>query len=76
MKLKLKLRGKLVSTIVFPVLLLGIAVMQLSKTTVTNVLVDKLNTSLHATAVSMSNTLQYAGEGEFQLNDAGELVKD
>ncbi len=75
MKLKLKLRGKLVSTIVFPVLLLGIAVMQLSKTTVTNVLVDKLNTSLHATAVSMSNTLQYAGEGEFQLNDAGELVK-
>ena len=75
MKLKLKLRGKLVCTIVFPVLLLGIAVMQLSKTTVTNVLVDKLNTSLHATAVSMSNTLQYAGEGEFQLNDAGELVK-
>ena len=75
MKLKLKLRGKLVCTIVFPVLLLGIAVMQLSKTTVTNVLADKLNTSLHATAVSMSNTLQYAGEGEFQLNDAGELVK-
>ncbi len=75
MKLKLKLRGKLVCIIVFPVLLLGIAVMQLSKTTVTNVLVDKLNTSLHATAVSMSNTLQYAGEGEFQLNDAGELVK-
>ncbi len=75
MKLKLKLRGKLVCTIIFPVLLLGIAVMQLSKTTVTNVLVDKLNTSLHATAVSMSNTLQYAGEGEFQLNDAGELVK-
>lgn len=75
MKLKMKLRGKLICIILFPILLLGIAVMQLSKATVSNVLVDKLNTSLHATAISVSNTLQYAGEGEFRINDAGELMK-
>ncbi len=75
MKFKMKLRGKLICIILFPVLLLGIAVMQLSKVTVSNVLVDKLNTSLHATAVSVSNALQYAGDGDFKLNEAGELVK-
>lgn len=75
MKLKMKLRGKLVCIILFPVLLLGIAVMQLSKVTVSNVLVDKLKTSLHATAVSVSNTLSYVGDGDFGLNEAGELVK-
>lgn len=75
MKFKMKLRGKLICIILFPVLLLGIAVMQLSKVTVANVLVDKLNTSLSATAVSVSNTLSYMGEGDFRLNEAGELVK-
>lgn len=75
MKFKMKLRGKLICIILFPVLLLGIAVMQLSKVTVSNVLVDKLNTSLSATAVSLSNTLSYVGEGDFRLNEAGDLVK-
>lgn len=75
MKLKMKLRGKLVCIILFPVLLLGIAVMQLSKMTISNVLVDKLDTSLSATAVSVNNTLTYAGEGNYEINDAGELVK-
>ncbi len=75
MKLKLKLRGKLVCTIVFPVIVLGIAVMQLSKVTISNVLADKLDTSLHATAVSVSNTLQYAGEGEFRISETGDLMK-
>ena len=75
MKFKMKLRGKLICIILFPVLLLGIAVMQLSKVTVSNVLVDKLNTSLRATAVSVSNSLQYVGEGELKLNEAGDLVK-
>ena len=75
MKLKMKLRGKLICTILFPVVLLGVCVMQLSKATVKDVLVDKLDTSLRATAVSVSNTLQYVGDGEFQLNEAGELVK-
>ena len=75
MKFKMKLRGKLICIILFPVLLLGLAVMQLSKVTVSNVLVDKLNTSLQATAVSVSNALQYAGEGDFELNEAGELMK-
>ncbi|MBR2408331.1 MAG: methyl-accepting chemotaxis protein [Lachnospiraceae bacterium] len=73
--MKMKLRGKLISTILFPLLLLGIAVMQLSKTTVTNVLEDKLETSLSATATSVRNTLLYIGDGDFRLNDAGELVK-
>ena len=75
MKFKLKLRGKLICTILFPVLLLGIAVMQLSKVTVSNVLEDKLDTSLHATAISVSNTLMHMDEGDFLVNDAGELVK-
>ncbi len=75
MKLKMKLRGKLICIILFPVLLLGVCVMQLSKTTVTNVLVDKLDTSLSATAVSVTNTLKHAGEGDYKINDAGELVK-
>ncbi|MBQ8315319.1 MAG: cache domain-containing protein, partial [Lachnospiraceae bacterium] len=75
MKLKMKLRGKLVCIILFPVLLLGVAVMQLSKVTVSNVLIDKLDTSLSATAVSVTNTLNYAGTGDYGLNDAGELVK-
>jgi len=75
LKLKMKLRGKIVSMVLFPVLLLGVAVMQLSKVTVANVLVDKLDTSLSATAVSVNNTLNYAGQGDFRLNEAGELVK-
>lgn len=75
MKLKMKLRGKLICIILFPVLLLGVAVMQLSKVTIANVLEDKLNTSLRATAVSVSNTLTHIGEGDFLVNDAGELVK-
>jgi len=75
MKLKLKLRGKLICIILFPVLLLGVAVMQLSKVTVANVLEDKLDTSLSATAVSVSNTLKYADSGAFGLNEAGEMVK-
>ncbi len=75
MKLKMKLRGKLICIILFPVLLLGVSVMQLSKATVANVLVDKLDTSLSATAVSVTNTLNYAGTGDYGVNDAGELVK-
>ncbi len=75
MKLKMKLRGKLICIILFPVLLLGVSVMQLSKATVANVLVDKLDTSLSATAVSVTNTLNYAGMGDYGVNDAGELVK-
>lgn len=71
----LKLRGKLTCIILFPVLLLGVCVMQFSKATVTDVLEDKLNTSLRATAVSVSNTLMHTGAGDFQVNDAGELVK-
>ena len=71
----LKLRGKLICIILFPVLLLGVAVMQLSKVTISNVLEDKLNTSLRATAVSVSSTLMHAGEGDFRINDAGELAK-
>lgn len=74
-KLKMKMRGKLVSMVLFPVLLLGVAVMQLSKVTVSNVLIDKLDTSLSATAVSVNNTLNYAGEGDFRINEAGELMK-
>lgn len=75
MKLKMKLRGKLICIILFPVLLLGVAVMQLSKATVADVLTDKLDTSLSATAVSVTNTLKYVGVGDFGINDAGELVK-
>ena len=75
MKLRLKLRGKLICIILFPVLLLGVAVMQLSKVTVANVLKDKLDTSLSATAVSVSNTLSYADSGSFGVNEVGELVK-
>ena len=75
MKLKMKLRGKLVCIILFPVLLLGLAVMQLSKAKVADVLTDKLDTSLSATAVSVSNTLSYVGEGDYGVNGAGELVK-
>lgn len=75
MKFKMKLRGRLIWTVITPLLLLGVAVMQLSKVTVSNVLVDKLNTSLSATAISMANTLKYAGEGAYEVNDAGELVK-
>ena len=75
MKLKMKLRGKLICIILFPVLLLGVSVMQLSKATIANVLTDKLETSLCATAMSVHNTLSYAGEGDFGINDAGEMVK-
>ena len=75
MKVKMKMRGKLVATILFPILLMGVSVMQLSKATVANVLVDKLDTSLCATAVSVNNTLNYAGTGDYALNEAGELVK-
>ncbi|MBQ8800527.1 MAG: cache domain-containing protein [Lachnospiraceae bacterium] len=75
MKLRLKLRGKLVCTILFPVLLLGVAVMQLSKVTIANVLESKLETSLSATAVSARNVLMYADPGAYGLNEAGEMVK-
>ncbi len=75
MKLKFKLRGKLIGTVITPVLLLGVAVMQLSKATVSDVLTDKLETSLSATAVSVNETLKYAGEGAFGLNGSGDLVK-
>ena len=75
MKVKMKMRGKLVATILFPILLMGVSVMQLSKATVANVLVDKLDTSLCATAVSVNNTLNYAGAGDYTVNEAGELVK-
>ena len=75
MKFKMKLRGKLICIILFPVLLLGVCVMQLSKVTVSNVLTDKLNTSLSATAVSVSNTLSYVGDGDFYVNEAGDLLK-
>ena len=75
MKLKMKLRGKLICIILFPLLLLGVSVMQLSKATVKNVLVDKLDTSLSATAVSVTNTLNYVGTGDFGINDAGDFVK-
>ena len=59
--MKLKLWGKLVCTILFSTLLLGIAVMQSSKSTVSSVLVDKLETSLCANAVSVGNTIAFAG---------------
>lgn len=75
MKLKFKLRGKLIATVITPVILLGVAVMQLSKATVSEVLTDKLETSLSATAVSVKNTLTYAGDGAYGLNESGDLVK-
>ena len=75
MKLRLKLRGKLIWIILFPVLLLGVAVMQLSKVTIANVLESKLETSLSATAVSVGNILRYADAGTYGLNEAGDFVK-
>ncbi len=73
--MKVKMRGKIVSLTVVPLFLLGTAIMLLSQGKINDVIQGNMENTLRATAVSVRNTLMYSGEGEFEVNEKGELVK-
>ncbi len=73
--MKLKMRGKIISLALVPITVLGIAVMVFSRGRITDVVVDGLENTLRATALSVRDMLMYSGEGSYEINDAGDLVK-
>lgn len=73
--MKIKMRGKIIALTLVPVLVLGVAIMQLSQGQISNVIQDDMENTLRAAAISVRNTLMCCGEGEFALNAEGELVK-
>ncbi len=73
--MKIKMRGKIIALTLVPVLVLGVAIMQLSRGQISNVIQDDMENTLRAAAISVRNTLMCCGEGKFALNAEGELVK-
>lgn len=65
----MKMQSKIMAIALFPLLLLGIATIVIGNIRISEVVTGSIENGLRASAVSVSDTLSYAGEGEYQLRD-------
>ena len=65
----MKMQSKIMAIALFPLLLLGIATIIIGNMRISEVVTGSIENGLRASAVSVSDTLRYAGDGEYQLID-------
>ncbi|MGN0388116.1 MAG: methyl-accepting chemotaxis protein [Suilimivivens sp.] len=70
----MKMQSKIMAIALFPLVVLGIATIVIGNIRISEVVTGSIENGLRASAVSVSDTLSYAGEGEYQLVD-GQLYK-
>lgn len=70
----MKMQSKITAIALFPLLILGIVTIIIGNIRISEVVSGSIENGLRASAVSVGETLSYAGEGEYQLVD-GQLYK-
>lgn len=65
----MKMQSKIMAIALFPLAVLGIATIIIGNIRISEVVTGSIENGLRASAVSVSDTLSYAGEGEFRLQD-------
>lgn len=65
----MKMQSKIMAIALFPLVVLGIATIIIGNIRISEVVTESIENGLRASAVSVSDTLSYAGEGEYQLRD-------
>lgn len=65
----MKMQSKIMAIALFPLVVLGIATIVIGNIRISEVVTGSIENGLRASAVSVSDTLSYAGEGEYQLID-------
>ena len=65
----MKMQSKIMAIALFPLLVLGIATIIIGNMRISEVVTGSIENGLRASAVSVSDTLRYAGDGEYQLID-------
>ena len=63
----MKMQSKIMAIALFPLAVLGIATIIIGNIRISEVVTGSIENGLRASAVSVSDTLSYAGEGEFRL---------
>lgn len=70
----MKMKSQIMAVALIPLLVLGIVTILIGNIRITEVVTGTIENGLRAAAVSVCDTLDYAGEGEYQLQD-NELYK-
>ena len=70
----MKMKSQIMAVALIPLLCLGVVVIFVGNMRITQVVTNTIENGLRASAVSVRDTLSYAGEGEYQLQD-DELYK-
>lgn len=70
----MKMKGKILSLALVPLLCLGLATILIGNSKITEMVTASIENGLRASAVSVRDTLEYAGEGSYQVVD-GVLYK-
>lgn len=65
----MKMQSKIMVIALFPLVILGIATILLGNVRISEVVTGSIENGLRAAAVSVSDTLSFTGEGEYQLKD-------
>ena len=65
----MKMQSKIMAIALFPLVVLGIATIVIGNIRISEVVTGSIENGLRASAVSVSDTLRYAGDGEYQLID-------
>ncbi|MGN1181058.1 MAG: methyl-accepting chemotaxis protein [Suilimivivens sp.] len=65
----MKMQSKIMAIALFPLAVLGIATIIIGNMRISEVVTGSIENGLRASAVSVSDTLRYAGEGEFELKE-------
>ena len=65
----MKMQSKIMAIALLPLVVLGIATIIIGNIQISEVVTGSIENGLRASAVSVSDTLSYAGQGEYQLRD-------
>lgn len=71
----MKMRVKMLMLAIIPLVVFGITTVLLSNSRVSEVVTDNIENGLRGAAVSVHSTLDYAGEGSYQVDENGNLFK-
>lgn len=71
----MKLKSKIFSLVLLPLLILGCATCVLGYFKINSVLTDSIENGLQAAAISVRDTLEHTGEGEYRVDDSGNMLK-
>ncbi len=73
--LTMKMQYKILSLAVAPLLILGVIVLLFSNAKINSVVTDSIKNGLKAVAVSVNDTLDFADEGDYQMDKKGNFCK-